>query len=283
LTEKNVVALRGTPPGIGRVCISPDGNLLAVSGWRREGKQPDPTDYYVGIWDWRRAKLVHKLIGHTDGIGTALFSPCGKNVLSGGLDGSLRIWNARTGTETTRVDAHEGWICHLQICPSGKQVLSCGHDGLIKFWDVESKQELGRFVAQSRVVELAVSADGRRAVGILAGSGFRQAADGSWSNPGGGLIVLDIELRRIHKQIDSARADLGCVAIDAPGKRVLTGDNIAGDQKHRITLWDLDSGRELGSQPVPGGGVRGVSFVNDGKIAVAVDRTGGIVRWELPQ
>jgi WD40 repeat protein len=54
------------------------------------------------IWDTRSGRKLATLTGHTGNVNTATFSPDGTLILTGGEDGTARIWNADTGSELCR-------------------------------------------------------------------------------------------------------------------------------------------------------------------------------------
>jgi WD40 repeat protein len=52
-------------------------------------------DGTVRLWDAHMGTAVLRLMGHTDVVRTAYFSPDGTRIVSGSDDGTVRIWDAR--------------------------------------------------------------------------------------------------------------------------------------------------------------------------------------------
>lgn len=70
--------------------FSKDGNLIVSGQWNGE----------IKIWDVKNAKVLRRLIGHTDPVNVLVFSPDGKRIISasgGALDYTLREWELITG------------------------------------------------------------------------------------------------------------------------------------------------------------------------------------------
>ncbi|MEN9229300.1 MAG: serine/threonine-protein kinase [Thermostichus sp. DG02_5_bins_236] len=64
--------------------LSPDGRLIA-SGTDHRAKE-------IKLWDLRTGELLRTLGGQTWTVSALLFSPDGQTLFSGGVDGSIRIW-----------------------------------------------------------------------------------------------------------------------------------------------------------------------------------------------
>jgi WD40 repeat protein len=272
----DLVCLRGTPLRVGRIGVSRDEKYLAVPGGRRDGVVLVKEDYWIGIWDWQRGRLIKKLQGHSDGVYTALFSPDGKTVVSAGLDGTIRFWSVESGLEMDKIDAHQGWVCHIEISPSGMEIMSCGEDKSLRLWDVKTKTKVAEISLGVRAAQLAYSQDGNWAA-CVAGSNW-VLQNMQWVNPDGCLLVLDLKGRKVHRKLDYQHAFPQSVAINPSGTRVLTGDNL-----FRLTLWDIAAGAELAHVKAERQSIYGVCFMNNLAEAWAMDGGANFMRWELPK
>ena len=65
-----------------------------------------------------------------------LFRSQGEQLASGGRDGRLKIWNARTGTETLSVESGT-WITSLAFHPDGSQLAVSTIDQTILLYKLE--------------------------------------------------------------------------------------------------------------------------------------------------
>jgi WD40 repeat protein len=68
--------------------------------------------------------------GHSATLTSASFSPDGHWVVTSGMEGSIRIWDAATGAEKAAVmNRHRGKINQALFDPSGERIVSVGDDG----------------------------------------------------------------------------------------------------------------------------------------------------------
>ena len=78
------------------VGFSAKGDRLATSG----------DDATVRIWDWQNGEQVSLLRGHSNSVRSCVFCPTDDNlVLTGGLDGEVRIWNRADYSEMLVLDS----------------------------------------------------------------------------------------------------------------------------------------------------------------------------------
>ncbi|HRE46929.1 MAG TPA: TIR domain-containing protein [Aggregatilineales bacterium] len=72
-----------------RVTFSTDGRYVLATT-----RDPDdPTRGYIYVWEVESGRLIRQLIGHRDFVNSARFSPEGLHIVSGGQDGTIRLWD----------------------------------------------------------------------------------------------------------------------------------------------------------------------------------------------
>jgi hypothetical protein len=105
--------------------------------------------------------LIRTLTGHTGPVEACAVSPDGTWVVSASADGTVKIWDAATGTERATLTGHTGGVRACAVSPDGTWVVSASDDGTLKIWDAATGTERATLTGHTCPVEAcAVSPDG---------------------------------------------------------------------------------------------------------------------------
>ncbi len=203
-----------------------------------------------------------RFVGHTNVLWDVAISPDGRRVLTASHDGTVGLWEIKTGKPLRTFPGHSDHVKGVAFLPDGLRGLSCGDDDTVRLWDLETGRELRRFSGHTADVQsVAVSADGRR---VLSGSSDRT------------MRLWDLETGRELRRFVGHTADLGDVIFVPGGDRAMS----AGSDK-TVRLWDLETGREVRRFVGETGPPTCLAASPDGRLVLAGGADGVVRVWEI--
>lgn len=196
--------------------ISPDLSKVALGG-------PEKVVRVFGAADGRQ---LYELRKHTDWIYGAEFSPDGVLLATSDRSGGLLVWEAETGREFHNLEGHKGGVTAVSFRDDGNILASGSEDGTIKLWTMEDGKEVKSFGAHG---------DGVTCIGLT--------HDGRLVSSGRDRLVKVWDLSGKQLRAFDAMKELAMKAVFThDGKRVA-----AGDWSGEIRLWDVESGKQIGT------------------------------------
>ena len=169
------------------------------------------------------------MFGHSDRVNEARYSPNGRRVATAGDDGTVRLWDARTGRSLAVVRAHAGAVDTVSFDRSGRRLLSAGEDDEVRVWDAQSGRLLRKLGGGAGPLAPPLVAFDRDANAIVTPA--KAAGAVVWNARSGDAVQVD-------------RQRLTAATISADGRRVATGGRSA-------RVWAARSGRPIGTRDLP--------------------------------
>ena len=220
--------------------------------------------------------LLLTLMGHRGTVPTVAISADGQRGVSGGDDGTVRVWDLATGEELPALTGHrvgrDRGVTAVAVSPDGQRAVSGGTDGTVRVWDLATGQAVHTLTGHHGWLRaVAISADGQRAV-----SGGTDGTVRVWDLATGQAVHTLTGHREIrHKRPRRGwRLMVTAVAISTDGQRAVSADiESAGTTfiKHSTgaeRVWDLATGAELHTS-TGHGRVTALAVSPDGQRAVS--------------
>jgi WD40 repeat protein len=253
---RSLHTLDGHTDLLGGVVFSPDSKTLASAS--RDGS--------VRLWDVATGQeragfkfqtpVVPDTTTHVWTTGLA-FSPDGKTLAVGAIDGIARLLDATTGKVLRELTGHTGWIVirGVLFAPDGRTLATAGTDGSVRLWDPSNGASIATLQGhQYQILAISFSADGKRLV--------------SSSDEEGRVNIWDVAAK---DTIGTLRVGQGMIETLAfsPDSKVLA----AGGFNGVIRLFSTESG--AASRQVDGSAAASqqeLAFLPDGRVVAITAR-----------
>ena len=111
------------------------------------------------IDDLKVGHFTRQCLGHMDKIVASAFSPCGRSIVSGSCDGTMRVWDATKAYQNAKASPHSGkTVSFVQWALTGNRIASFGKDNVVVLTDPATLTQIASWVMHSPVTSIAVNA-----------------------------------------------------------------------------------------------------------------------------
>lgn len=205
---------------------------------------------------------VDMLPGHAGGLATAAVSADGRWAVTGGVDGTARVWRlGDRGNAAAVLRGHEKAIWGIGFSPDASMVATGGADKTVRLWEAATGRQLAALRGHTGTVySVEFTPDGRSVL-----SGSRDKTVRLW----------DVATRQTTRVFAGHEGTVYSVAIAGDGGRMATASLDTS-----VRLWNLSTGEE--ERRIEGHAQRvfSVAFSRDGKRLATASLDGTARLWD---
>lgn len=285
------------------LALEPEPMLVALQDTTVSGDA-----YRLKIWDIRNSAEGRENFSTVDSFkhsfNSAQFVGAGKEILVGGTDQIIRLYDVASAEELGQYSRHNSEVTSLAVAEEAGNIVSGAADGEVLLWNLNCREQPDRPDGHSDDVNsVAVSADG-----LTATSACQDGSAIVWNAPSASLIrtffpggrslrctaisgdgrlaafggedgtisVREIETGNEIVSLAGHRDTVSCVAF-------CNGDTavVSGSHDKIVRIWRI---ADPGSVQVLEGheqGIRALACSNRGEIAVTGDESGRLIVWDI--
>jgi WD40 repeat protein len=263
--------LRGHRDWVSCLTFSSDGQTLASGS----------ADRSVRVWNLADGKNIATLEGHDVSLCAVAFHPNSKLLASADFYETIRLWDLASGKcvatlkgKASEEDGGSGGFC-LAFSPDGK-MLAWGNQHSLKFWDVASRKWIHPpLVFPKPVHALALRADFKMVAICLSD---------------GGLELQELASGKRMRLRDSQAAWTSVLQFSPDGRVLVSATWTVFRDLTRwpneltsvvtLKLWEVASGKNLGTIEVRDGTVGALALSPDGRTLASALRLGKVRLWD---
>ena len=199
------------------LALSPDGQYLALA---KKGAFIHQIEIICAS-DPTEKKYLY---GHQGNVQSVAFSPNGQQLISGGNDKTIRLWDLATSVQLACITTHTDWVMAVAYSTSGDVFASGSNDRTVRIWNAATLIELACYESQkSDVRSLTYSpVSDKLACGTIGGDVILWSANG-----------LTHKILKHNLPVDG-------LAFSYDGSFLATGSF-----DHAIRIWNTKTGDEI--------------------------------------
>ena len=215
-------------------------------------------------WFYWQRQLQRELLGlhgHDTSVLAVAYSFDGHRIVTGGADGTARVWNSATGQQLFALKGHGGPVSSVAFSRDGRRILTASWDHAARLWDARPDAPLPIVMSHpGEVLSAALSPDGERVA-----TGGSDGAVRIWSCDAGAPLG----------SIEGLGCRIWSVAFSPDGRRLA-----GGGWDGTVRVWEAQTEALLHTFRGHAGAVFSVAFSPDGQRLASAGRDHIVRLWE---
>ncbi len=271
------------------LAISPDASYVISGSCAEFGENPEMPRKWTGlppcasgelvVMNLSQNEVVYRRNTHAGWVNAVAFSPDGSEVVSGGDDGLMFVWDAQSGEIIRQFESPSGPITALAFRPARSDsalqtVVSGSIDGSLALWNFGTGDILATFSPDDLdTVEIEGHADVVDSITFSPDGTKLVSTSGDTT-----LIVWDVDTGAILNRMEGHQASVMTAQFTPDGSAI-----VSGAEESSIRKWDTLNREDIAPVAAPvGGSVYCLAITPDGH-TIFVCREDEIRLWSLTE
>lgn len=196
-------------------------------------------------------------------INGVVFDASGERIATASDDGTVRLWNAKSGVELGAFRDHEDWVWGAGFSPDGQSVVSASKDMTAQVWSARAPKNLITLKGHTATVKDAIFDPKGRFI-----------ATASYDRT---IRIWDPETGKQKRLLTGHGGRVTSLAISQNGNRLASSSNDG-----TVRIWDPNNGTQLAVLNSNLGILHDVALSGDGRRAATVSDSGTAIVWDVP-
>ncbi|MCC5651923.1 caspase family protein [Nostoc sp. XA013] len=219
--------------------------------------------------------------GHDGIVMSVAFSRDGQTIVSGGGDGTVRLWDTQGNSLADPFQGHQGFVRAVTFSSDGQKIVSGGEDGTVRLWDIQGKPLAEPFRGHEGIVVAVAFSPDRQTIASCGVDGtvrLWKIKDNRLVDPFSGhkhyasSVVIRVDVQQI-----ASGGSVSCADFSTNGHEIVNG-SVDG----KVWLWDVQ-GQPLAAAPLFGhqGYIPSIAISLDGQKIVSGGADETVRLWAI--